>query len=142
MGQLFRLIVIGLTVLRFGLDEVAMSGFRQGWVRLIVRVATIGRRARLDAPRGARLRMALEKLGPIFVKFGQVLSTRPDLIPPDIASELSLLQDQVPPFSAADVKAVLERAYARPTEQVFASFDWQPIASASVAQVHFGTIQL
>ena len=89
MGQILRLIFIGLTVLRFGLDEVALSGFRQGWVRGLVRVATIGRRARIDRPRGARLRMALEKLGPIFVKFGQVLSTRRDLLPLDVADELA-----------------------------------------------------
>ena len=87
MRHFARLVVICVTVLRFGLDELALSGFRQRWVRLLVRVITIGRR--LDAPRGERLRLALERLGPIFVKFGQVLSTRRDLLPPDIADELA-----------------------------------------------------
>ena len=105
MGRFLRLVFIGLTVLRYGLDEVALSGFRQGWVRALVRVATIGRRGRLDVPRGARLRMALEKLGPIFVKFGQVLSTRRDLLPLDVADELARLQDRVPPFPGNEAMA-------------------------------------
>ena len=96
MRHFARLVFIVFTVLRFGLDELALSGFRQRWVRVLVRVMTIGRR--LDAPRGQRLRMALEQLGPIFVKFGQVLSTRRDLLPADIADELARLQDRVPPF--------------------------------------------
>ncbi|MCB1983753.1 MAG: ubiquinone biosynthesis regulatory protein kinase UbiB, partial [Rhodoferax sp.] len=77
MRHLARLIVIAFTVLRYGLDEVALSGFRQRWVRAVARLITVGRR--LDAPRGVRLRIAMERLGPIFVKFGQVLSTRRDL---------------------------------------------------------------
>ena len=87
MRHVARLVVICVTVLRYGLDELALSSFRQRWVRLLVRVITIGRR--LDAPRGVRLRLALERLGPIFVKFGQVLSTRRDLLPADIADELA-----------------------------------------------------
>ena len=139
MGQLLRLIFIGLTVLRFGLDEVALSGFRQGWVRGLVRVATIGRR--LDAPRGARLRMALEKLGPIFVKFGQVLSTRRDLLPLDVADELALLQDQVPPFPGVQAVALIEKAFGRRIDQIFDDFNTVPVASASIAQVHFATLK-
>ena len=141
MGQFFRLVFIGVTVLRFGLDEVAMSGFRQGWVRLLVRVATIGRRARLDAPRGARLRMALERLGPIFVKFGQVLSTRRDLLPLDVADELALLQDRVPPFPGAQAVLLIERAFGKRLTDVFEVFDTVPVASASIAQVHFATLK-
>jgi len=91
-----RLVFIVVTVLRYGLDEVALSAFPQRWVRALVRVVTLGRR--LDAPRGVRLREGLEKLGPIFVKFGQVLSTRRDLIPLEVANELAKLQDRVPPF--------------------------------------------
>ena len=140
MGQILRLIYIGLTVLRFGLDEVALSGFRQGWVRGLVRVATIGRRARIDRPRGARLRMALEKLGPIFVKFGQVLSTRRDLLPLDVADELALLQDRVPPFPGAQAVALIEKAFGKRIDEVFAQFDRVPEACASVAQVHFATL--
>ena len=138
MKQFARLIVIILTVLRFGLDEVALSGFRQRWVRALVRLATIGRR--LDEPRGVRLRRGLERLGPIFVKFGQVLSTRRDLLPLDIADELAGLQDRVPPIPAAHARRLVEKAYGRPLEQVFATFDAEPVASASIAQVHFATL--
>jgi ubiquinone biosynthesis protein len=139
MRHLARLIVIVLTVLRFGLDELALSGFRQRWVRALVRVMTLGRN--LDAPPGRRLREALERLGPIFVKFGQVLSTRRDLLPPEVADELAKLQDSVPPFPAAVARALVERAYGRPIEAVFASFDAEPVASASIAQVHFAVLQ-
>ena len=141
MGHFFRLVFIGLTVLRFGLDEVALSGFRQGWVRVLVRVATVGRRKQLDAPRGARLRMALERLGPIFVKFGQVLSTRRDLLPLDVADELALLQDRVPPFPGAQAVALIEKAFGQRIDEIFESFDTVPVASASIAQVHFGTLK-
>ena len=97
---------------------------------------------RLDRsrPRGERLRLALQSLGPIFVKFGQLLSVRPDLIPEDIAQELSQLQDQVPPFPPAEVEAALRAAYGRPHAEVFATIDLKPVASASVAQVHFATL--
>lgn len=139
MRYFFRLAVIVFTVLRFGLDELALSGFRQRWVRALVRVMTLGRR--LDAPPGRRLREALERLGPIFVKFGQVLSTRRDLLPPDVADELARLQDRVPPFPAPVARALVERAYGRPIEAVFASFDAEPVASASIAQVHFATLK-
>ncbi len=141
MGHFFRLIYIGLTVLRYGLDEVALSGFRQGWVRVLVRIATIGRRSRLDAPRGARMRMALEKLGPIFVKFGQVLSTRRDLLPLDVADELAHLQDRVPPFPGELAVALVEKAFGRPLNDIFDHFDTVPVASASIAQVHFATLK-
>ncbi len=141
MGHFFRLIFIGLTILRFGLDEVALSGFRQGWVRALVRVATIGRRSSLDAPRGARLRMALERLGPIFVKFGQVLSTRRDLLPLDVADELAHLQDRVPPFPGDQALAMVEKAFGRRIDEIFELFDRVPVASASIAQVHFATLK-
>jgi ubiquinone biosynthesis protein len=139
LRQFGRLVFIVVTVLRFGLDELALSAFRQRWVRALVRVVTIGRR--LDAPRGERLRQGLERLGPIFVKFGQVLSTRRDLIPLDVADELAQLQDNVPPFPAAQSRALVEKAFGRPIEAVFASFDAEPVASASIAQVHFATLK-
>ncbi len=139
MKHVGRLVFIVVTVLRFGLDEVALSAFRQTWVRGLVRLVTLGRR--LDAPRGVRLRQGLERLGPIFVKFGQVLSTRRDLIPLHIADELAKLQDRVPPFPAAVSRALVEKAYQRPVEQVFASFDAEPVASASIAQVHFAVLK-
>jgi ubiquinone biosynthesis protein len=86
--------------------------------------------------RGARLRLTLEKLGPIFVKFGQLLSTRRDLIPLDIADELAKLQDQVPPFASSEAIALIETALGQPVSEIFAQFAEQPMASASVAQVH------
>ncbi len=138
MLRLARLFYIVFTVLRFGLDEVALSAFRQRWVRAFVRLVTIGRR--LDAPRGERLRHALERLGPIFVKFGQVLSTRRDLIPPDIADQLAGLQDRVPPFPAEQSRALVEKAFSRRIDEVFERFDPEPVASASIAQVHFGAL--
>ena len=138
MRHFARLVFIYFTVLRFGLDELALSGFRQRWVRLLVSVMTVGRR--LDAPRGQRLRMALERLGPIFVKFGQVLSTRRDLLPTDVADELARLQDRVPPFPAAQARRLVEQAFGKPIEALFSQFEAEPVASASIAQVHFAVL--
>jgi ubiquinone biosynthesis protein len=94
-----------------------------------------------NVPRGQRLREALEELGPVFVKFGQAVSTRPDLIPADIAVELTRLQDDVLPFPGDEAREVIERALDAPLSEHFASFDIQPLASASVAQVHGATLQ-
>ncbi len=93
-----------------------------------------------DPGRGARLREALETLGPIFVKFGQVLSTRRDLLPADLADELARLQDRVPPFDPALAVAEIEQSLALPLDRVFRSFERTPVASASVAQVHLGVL--
>jgi len=139
MRNVARLIVICVTVLRYGLDELALSTFRQRWVRILVRIGTIGRT--LDAPRGERLRKGLERLGPIFVKFGQVLSTRRDLLPADLADELAKLQDDVPPFPAEQARALVEKAFGKPIDEVFARFDTEPVASASIAQVHFAQLK-
>ncbi|MBK6009061.1 ubiquinone biosynthesis regulatory protein kinase UbiB [Ramlibacter ginsenosidimutans] len=139
MTRYLRAFVIVWVIFRFGLDELALSGFR---LRGLARIITIGRRRRLDAPRGQRLRQALEALGPIFVKFGQVLSTRRDLLPPDIAEELAMLQDRVPPFPSEVAVASIERAFRRPLNAIFESFEREPVASASIAQVHFATIRL
>ncbi|HEU5297413.1 MAG TPA: ubiquinone biosynthesis regulatory protein kinase UbiB [Burkholderiaceae bacterium] len=139
MRRLARLLFIAFTLLRFGVDEVALSGFRQRWVRGVARVVTVGRR--FDEPRGVRLRRALERLGPIFVKFGQVLSTRRDMLPPDVAEELAKLQDRVPPFPGELAVAMIERAFDAKIDTLFASFDTAPVASASIAQVHFAALR-
>ena len=139
MRHIARLFFICITVLRYGLDELALSSFKQRWVRLLVQVMTIGRT--LDAPRGERLRKGLERLGPIFVKFGQVLSTRRDLLPEDLADELAKLQDDVPPFPAVQARALVELAFGRPIDAIFARFDAEPVASASIAQVHFAQLK-
>ena len=139
MSRLFRGFTIGWVVLRYGLDELVLSSFQHPWLRTLTRIITIGRR--LDAPRGQRLREALESLGPIFVKFGQVLSTRRDLMPPDIADELALLQDRVPPFDPDIAIATIERSFRRPLGEIFVSFEREPVASASIAQVHFAVIR-
>lgn len=138
MSRIFRGVFIVWTVLRFGLDELVLSSFNKPWVRLLTRVVSIGRN--LKAPRGERLRQALERLGPIFVKFGQVMSTRRDLLPPDIADELARLQDRVPPFDSVVAVTIIEKAFGRPLDRIFATFEHTPVASASIAQVHFATL--
>jgi ubiquinone biosynthesis protein len=136
--SLFRGIKILYTVLRFGLDEIALNSLKGGPFRSI---ATLRSRIRsYKAPRGQRLREALESLGPVFVKFGQMLSTRRDLMPADIADELARLQDQVPPFDGDDAVRIIERSLRKPITELYVSFDRTPIASASIAQVHFATL--
>jgi ubiquinone biosynthesis protein len=95
-----------------------------------------GKPARDARPRGERLRLALEELGTVFIKFGQALSTRPDLLPPDVALELQKLQDQVPPFEVTDARRIIEEELGKPIAALFARFDDVPLASASIAQVH------
>lgn len=139
MTRFYRGIYIVWIAFRYGLDELVLSSFHQPWLRLVARILSTGRK--LDAPRGQRLREALELLGPIFVKFGQVMSTRRDLLPPDIADELARLQDRVPPFPSAIAVASIERAFHKPLDEIFESFDHIPEASASIAQVHFATVR-
>ena len=133
--RLIRILSIGL---RFGLEEFFLGHERVRPLRWLVRATLFWRP--LSEPRGVRLRRALEALGPIFVKFGQMLSTRRDLIPLDIADELALLQDQVPPFPSIQAIATLEATYKKPLSEVFAEFEATPVASASVAQVHFARL--
>jgi len=137
--RLFRLAKILSVSSRYGLDEMILEHEPSGRLAALSRLFHFWRR--FDAPSAVRLRLALEALGPIFVKFGQVLSTRRDLLPPDIADELAKLQDQVPPFSSELALAQIEQAYGRPAHEVFAEFDAIPIASASIAQVHLARLR-
>ena len=133
-----RLLRIVHTIGAYRLDEFVPRRGGSGALRLAIGVLYGWRRP--AQPRGVRLRLALESLGPVFVKFGQLLSVRPDIIPADIADELAKLQDNVPPFSWEEAAAALERAYGRPLAEGFRSIDAKPIASASVAQVHFAVL--
>ena len=129
VGRLARILAVGL---RFGLHEF-VPRFRRN---IVVRALA----GRTHEPRGQRLREALETLGPIYVKFGQVLSTRRDLLPVDIADELARLQDQVPPFPSELAMAEVERSLGRKLDEVFAHFEESPVASASIAQVHLARL--
>jgi len=136
--RLLRLGKIFSVTLRFGLDELILGHARLQSLNALLRGLLFWRH--FSQPRGVRLRLALEQLGPIFVKFGQMLSTRRDLIPLDIADELARLQDQVPPFPAEEVLEVVFQAYGKAAHEVFAEFNPVPVASASVAQVHFASL--
>jgi ubiquinone biosynthesis protein len=132
-----RLIEIQRVLVRHGLDEFVRATHLYRPLRFLFLLSpwTWAVRQRPE-PRAVRLREALEELGPIFVKFGQALSTRRDLLPPDIAEELAKLQDRVPPFDGRIARRIVEEAYGRAAEQVFSSFDETPLAAASIAQVH------
>jgi len=136
--RLFRFFRIITVARRFGLDQMILdhaANTRVGeWVQRLLPVR------RFAEPRAVRLRLALESLGPIFVKFGQMLSTRRDLLALDIADELAKLQDQVPPFPSSQVLEVLQSEYGKPVGEVFRRFEVTPVASASVAQVHFAEL--
>jgi ubiquinone biosynthesis protein len=136
--RFFRLLKIIFVILRFGLDEFLFAHERVRWMRVPLNILLFMRNT--SKPRAVRLRLALEALGPISVKFGQMLSTRRDLMPLDIADELSMLQDQVPPFPSEQAMALLEGVYGKPLLEIFKSFEKTPVASASVAQVHFAVL--
>jgi ubiquinone biosynthesis protein len=137
--KLLRLLKIFRVAIAYGLDESALSGLPVPRTSRMIDRLFFWRD--ISAPRGTRLRMALEELGPIFVKFGQVLSTRRDLMPPDIADELALLQDRVPPFSSDLAVAQITRSLGAHPDLLFASFERTPVASASIAQVHFAVLK-
>lgn len=139
--QLIRLIHINYILARNGLDNVVVSLRIFAPIRFIVYLNPWNWFRKEHLTRGQALRKTLEELGPIFIKFGQALSTRPDILPEDIAAELSKLQDKVPPFSSEKAMKILEKAYGQSPHDLFALFDPIALASASMAQVHAATLK-
>jgi ubiquinone biosynthesis protein len=139
---LVRLLQIQRALVRHGLDDFVRATHLYRPFRFLVYLSpwTWFQRS-IGVTRGERLRLALEELGPIFVKFGQAISTRRDLLPPDIADELAKLQDRVPPFDSAVAIASIEKAFGLPLADIFGSFDPKPLAAASIAQVHVATLK-
>ena len=139
LRQFLRVWHIGVILKRYRLDELFSTTRLPGPIRWLRVFIPTGKDVS-GLPRGERLRMALQDMGPVYVKFGQILSTRRDLLPLDIADELALLQDQVPPFPGEQARDIIEDALGEPVEKIFASFDTHPLASASIAQVHPATL--
>ena len=138
---LARLIQIQRVLLRHGLDDFVRATHLYRPLRFLFFLSPgVWFERRRRANRGERLRLALEELGPVFVKFGQAVSTRRDLLPTDIADELAKLQDRVPPFPGSIARAIIESAQGRPVTETFASFDEAPLAAASIAQVHAASL--
>jgi len=131
---LLRVLTIQRVLVKYGLDDIIRETHLLRPLRFLFYLAPRSRNR--SAPVGERIRLALEELGPIFVKFGQAISTRRDLLPPDIADELAKLQDAVPPFPAEQAIGILEQAYGKNVDDVFERFDVEPLAAASIAQVH------
>ncbi len=136
LSQALRLIHINVVLVRHGLDEIVLATHLFRPVRFLLYLLPWHWFRGERSPRAERIRQALEELGPIFVKFGQILSTRRDLLPDDVAEELARLQDRVPAFPGDQARQIVERAYGTSLDEAFLSFDEQPLASASIAQVH------
>src|SRR3990167_3389126 len=139
-SRLFRLIRINLVLAKYNIDAILLGGHWFYPLRFAIYFNPYYWTKTKDKPRGERIRCALEELGPIFVKAGQIISTRRDLLPDDIAIELSKLQDRVPPFSGNQAKKIIEEALQCHIQDVFAEFDLNALASASIAQVHAATL--
>ncbi len=136
MRKSLRLLKIYRTAARYRLDELLAGVPGTRGLALLLALPVVSRSEVAQLSRAVRLRLALEELGPIFIKFGQLLSTRRDLVPSDLADELALLQDKVAPFDGIEAKRLIEAALGYPLTEKFSSFDIKPLASASVAQVH------
>lgn len=136
MSRIKRLVKILRTVGRYRLDELLDADKLPATLRFSLSISPWRLNPVPDLNRGARLRKALEELGPVFIKFGQMLSTRRDLLPEDIADELAKLQDDVPPFPESQSVAIIEETLGKPVAELYANFEASPMASASVAQVH------
>ncbi|MCW8922980.1 MAG: ubiquinone biosynthesis regulatory protein kinase UbiB [Gammaproteobacteria bacterium] len=134
--QFLRLLRINYVLARHGLDDIIFATHLLRPFRFLIYFLPWNWFRTGRAPRGERIRRALEDLGPIFIKFGQMLSTRRDLLADDIADELELLQDAVPPFPNELARQIIEKSFGRSTEDLFEVFEEAPLASASVAQVH------
>ncbi len=141
INQVLRLLHINTILARNGLDQLVVSIRLFSPFRFIVYLNPWNWLRKEKLTHGEALRKTLEELGPIFIKFGQALSTRPDILPPDIAQELCKLQDKVPPFPSEKALEIIEATFGRSAFQVFAKFDPHPLASASIAQVHAATLR-
>lgn len=142
-SRLSRLLRIERVIVKYALENLVLGSSRYTWLKgltLISPTRWLNQENR-KRPRGERLRLALEELGPVFIKLGQVLSTRRDLLPDDIGDELALLQDRVPPFSSEEAVRAIEAALNQSISDIFIEFDRKPLASASVAQVHVAKLQ-
>ncbi len=137
--QFLSLLRISAILARYGLDDLLHATHLYRPMRWLLALVP-GARANASKPRGERLRLAMQELGPVYVKFGQILSTRRDLLPRDVADELSLLQDRVPPFPGEQARDIIEKALGQSVDEVFSHFDIEPLASASIAQVHPATL--
>ena len=141
LRQILRLVYINVVLVRHGLDEIVLNTHLLRPVRFLLYLLPWNWIRKAQPPRAVRLRRTLEDLGPIFIKFGQILSTRRDLLPEDIADEFASLQDRVPPFPGEEAVAIVRDALGRPVEEIFSEFIREPLASASIAQVHAARLE-
>ena len=139
-SQALRLIYINWVLVRNGLDEIVLATHLFRPIRFLLYLLPWHWFRGEMPPRGERIRRSLEELGPMFVKFGQMLSTRRDLLPDDVAQELAKLQDRVPPFPGVEARVIVEKSLGKPVAELFESFEEQPHASASIAQVHLARL--